>query len=122
MIKTTNLQKILTLILLCFWIVWEDKKNDEKKAKESFSNLAEALQNPIDVRALYLNGNELKTLPKEIGELQNLDGLKLRYNKFKTLPKEIGNLQNLGLLDLEKNKFKTLPKEIWNSKKLRVLY
>lgn len=129
MIKTTNLQKILTLtltltlilILLCFWIVWEDEKNDKEKAKGSFTNLAKALQNPMDARALYLNGNELKTLPKEIGELQNLRYLNLSDNQLMTLPKEIGNLQNLQELHLSGNQL-MIPKEIWNSKKLRVLY
>ncbi|EMN11944.1 leucine-rich repeat domain-containing protein [Leptospira borgpetersenii] len=124
MIKTTNLQKILTLtlILLCFWIVWEDEKNDKEKAKGSFTNLAKALQNPMDARALYLNGNELKTLPKEIGNLQNLKVLDSGLNELTTLPKEIGELQNLRYLNLSDNQLMTLPKEIWNSKKLRVLY
>ncbi|EMO87134.1 leucine rich repeat protein [Leptospira noguchii str. 2001034031] len=42
-----------------------------------------------------LINNQLKTLPKEIGQLENLRTLSLTYNQLKTLPKEIRQLQNL---------------------------
>ncbi|OLY64971.1 hypothetical protein BWD12_18470 [Leptospira santarosai serovar Bananal] len=131
-----------TIILLCFCC---NKKGE-------YYNLTEALQHPADVRdldlqnqdggrhwdntlttlpkeignlqnlqKLNLNNNPLTTLPKEIGKLQNLQQLFLGGNQFTTLPKEIGNLQNLQKLDLYYNKLTTLPKEIGNLQNLQKL-
>lgn len=85
---------ILTLILLYFLIVWEDERYEKEKQKGVYGDLTEALQNPMDVRVLHLNFDRLKTLPKEIGQLQNLKDLYLYGNQFMTLPNESGELQN----------------------------
>jgi Leucine-rich repeat (LRR) protein len=45
-----------------------------------FRSLEEALQTPLKVYKLNLSCNQLKTLPKEIGELKNLQCLDLREN------------------------------------------
>ncbi|URD70712.1 leucine-rich repeat domain-containing protein [Leptospira borgpetersenii] len=115
--EATNLQKIgtLILILLCFL--------SQLKAQEigTYHNLTEALQNPTDVRILDLSNKRLKTLPKEIGELQNLTVFNLYVNQLKTLPKEIGKLKNLTVLDLTNNQLTTLPKEIGKLQSLREL-
>nr|WP_081098069.1 leucine-rich repeat domain-containing protein [Leptospira borgpetersenii] len=52
-------------------------------------------------QALNLSGNQLTTLPKEIGKLQSLRELNLSHNQLTTLPKEIGELQNLRKLYLD---------------------
>ncbi|EQA64203.1 leucine rich repeat protein [Leptospira alexanderi serovar Manhao 3 str. L 60] len=52
---------------------------------------------------MHLLGNKLATLPKEIGQLRNLEELHLHYNLIITLPKEIGKLQNLYELHLVSN-------------------
>ncbi|EMF83041.1 hypothetical protein LEP1GSC188_2085 [Leptospira weilii serovar Topaz str. LT2116] len=67
----------------------------ELRAEEGFYwNLAEALQNPSKVRALGLAHQALMSLPKEIGQLQNLQELNLignqierKKNLHKALPK-----------------------------------
>ena len=59
---------------------------------------------------LSLVNCDLKELPPEIGELQNLTELDLDKNQLSALPPEIGNLQNLGWLHLAKNQLNQFPK------------
>ncbi|AGS80636.1 leucine rich repeat protein [Leptospira phage vB_LnoZ_CZ214-LE1] len=68
-----------------------------------------------------MSDNQLKTLPKEIGQLKNLQELYLSDNQLATLPKEIGQLKNLQELDLHNNQLATLPKEIGQLKNLQAL-
>ncbi|NUQ46249.1 MAG: leucine-rich repeat domain-containing protein, partial [Phycisphaerae bacterium] len=62
-----------------------------------------------NLQLLYLNNNQLATLPKEIEHLKNLQGLDLSNNQLATLPKEIEHLKNLERLDLDNN---PLPAEL----------
>ncbi|EMS89038.1 leucine-rich repeat domain-containing protein, partial [Leptospira noguchii] len=55
--------------------------------------------------------NQLKTLPKEIGQLKNLQELDLHNNQLATLPKEIGQLKNLQFLNLSQNQLSSKEKE-----------
>lgn len=77
---------------------------DNKKKKETF---------------FYLNGTDLKCLPRQIGELTHLRVLDLSNNQIQSLPKEIGNLSNLEILDLKNNNLESLPIEISLLKKLK---
>jgi Leucine-rich repeat (LRR) protein len=65
---------------------------------------------------------DLKTLPKEIGNLTNLRELDLGHNQLTALPKEIGNLKKLTKLYLGCNQLTALPKEIGNLTSLSELY
>ena len=65
--------------------------------------------------------NELTEIPKEIGNLINLQRLHLYHNKLTEIPKEIGNLTNLQELDLSYNRFTEIPKELGKLTKLRYL-
>jgi leucine-rich repeat protein SHOC2 len=61
---------------------------------------------------LYLDNNQLSSLPPDIGNLSNLQGLYLSNNRLNSLPSEIGNLNNLCVLDLRDNRFQNIPLEL----------
>ncbi|EMY24618.1 leucine rich repeat protein [Leptospira interrogans serovar Australis str. 200703203] len=114
-----NLQKIvyIVFVLLSFFCKLPLKPGE-------YTDLEEAFKNPKDVLVLNYRDNEenpLKTLPKEIGNLQNLKELYLSANEITTLPPEIGNLKNLQVLSLNGNRLETIPKEIGNLKNLKEL-
>ncbi|GAG60386.1 unnamed protein product, partial [marine sediment metagenome] len=82
-----------------------DVVNREWKLNE---NLVELYYTKI----LDLENNRIKEIPKEIGNLVNLEWLNLDKNQIKEIPKEIGNLVNLNQLSLHINQIEKIPKEI----------
>ena len=74
------------------------------------------------MKKLYLEDNELETLPEFIGNLSNLTHLYLIRNELKTLPESIGNLSNLTHLYLQENELETLPESIGNLSNLKELH
>ena len=54
----------------------------------------------LDDAQTPLAHNQLEYLPKEIGDLSNLQKLDLNHNLLKELPKEIGRLSNLQEMNL----------------------
>lgn len=70
---------------------------------------------------MIFNGRNLKYLPKEIGNMKNLESLSITNHNFETLPKEIGELNNLKYLWLHTGKLRELPREIGNLTNLQNL-
>ena len=52
---------------------------------------------------LWLNNNNLTSIPPELGQLSNLEGLSLYNNNLTSLPPELGHLSNLKWLYLYNN-------------------
>ncbi len=65
-----------------------------------------------DLTRLDLSGNQLTSLPPEIGRLTNLTTLVLGFNELTALPPEIGQLTKLTGLGLWENQLASLPPEI----------
>ncbi|SMN21484.1 similar to Saccharomyces cerevisiae YAL021C CCR4 Component of the CCR4-NOT transcriptional complex, which is involved in regulation of gene expression [Maudiozyma saulgeensis] len=61
---------------------------------------------------LYLNGNGLTQLPKEIKNLKNLRVLDLSHNRLTSLPSELGSCFQLKYLYFFDNMISTLPWEL----------
>ena len=61
---------------------------------------------------MYLGGNQLTSVPAEIGQLTSLTELDLHDNQLTSLPAEIGQLTSLTELDLNGNQLTSLPAEI----------
>eukprot|EP00954_Amorphochlora_amoebiformis_P009950 779091-Amorphochlora_amoeboformis.AAC.1 len=81
---------------------------------EKISSLPDDLKSLSTLRDLRLNGlSQLTALPKSIEGLASLEKLSLRCCGLSTLPREIGQLNNLREIDLFNNtKLKTLPLEM----------
>jgi len=63
---------------------------------------------------LFLNENNLESLPPEIGNLSKLVELNLDENKLISLPPDIGRLQSLEILNFNQNSLNDLPNEIYS--------
>jgi len=74
-----------------------------------------------NLETLFLNNNNLTTLPPEIGNITSLKILGLGQNDLATLPPEISNLTNLTELHLFENNFVTSPPEIGDLINLEIL-
>jgi Leucine-rich repeat (LRR) protein len=95
---------------------------EELKTKPVYTDLRKALARPDSVFKLHLTDQKLRTLPKEIGTLKNLQELFLNGNALGYVPEEIGQLTNLQVLNLYKNRIVELPDEIGALKNLKELY
>src|ERR1700679_1218292 len=54
----------------------------------------------IIIEELYINYNQLQTIPKELGQLASLQRLYLGSSQLQTIPKELGQLTSLQELYL----------------------
>jgi len=70
------------------------------------------------LKDLQLAYNNIRSLPPEIGWLEDLEELELRANRLTEIPSEIGNLSNLQVLNLAYNDLASLPPEIEKLKAL----
>ena len=75
----------------------------ELSAKKIYTSLSEALMEPEEVYILCLSYYELKTVPKEILRLKNLQLLSLDGNYIEYLPDGFERLKYLQHIDLSDN-------------------
>ena len=78
----------------------------------SIREIDECLKN--NLTEIILSSREIRELPKEIGQLTNLQNFYVHNNKLTELPKEIGQLTNLQYFDVSNNQLigAAVPKEI----------
>ena len=70
---------------------------------------------------LYLNANQLDTIPPQISKLKHLELLDLSSNLLATLPPELGMLTSLKELYLFDNQLTTIPPELGTLHQLQTL-
>ncbi len=73
------------------------------------------------VKRVDLISQEIKELPAEIGEMNNLQELILDNNPFKKFPKEIEKLEKLETIWLVDTNLESFPQELANIKNLKYL-
>uniref|UniRef100_A0A673ZH63 Protein scribble homolog n=1 Tax=Salmo trutta TaxID=8032 RepID=A0A673ZH63_SALTR len=76
------------------------------------SPLHQSLSFLVKLEHLDLGSNELDVLPDTLGALPNLRELWLDRNQLSSLPLELGNLQRLVCLDVSENRLEELPSEL----------
>ncbi|XP_048522413.1 leucine-rich repeat-containing protein 58 isoform X2 [Dendroctonus ponderosae] len=64
------------------------------------------------LQVLSLGGNNISDVPVSVGLLKSLQALVLCDNQLESLPASVANLHNLRSLLIHKNRLKTLPPEI----------
>ena len=87
----------------------------------AYTNLSLATANAEEVIKLELKRKKLKTFPKEILKMTNLQYLDLSKNGISELPPEIAELKNLQVLILSKNKLTSFPTQIGELENLMIL-
>ncbi len=93
-----------------------------KVAKQMFGDVRENIQNKALQYHLHLSGNQLTSLPSDLGMMTKLTCIEASTNKLTSLPASIGNLNNLTHLDLRGNQLSFLPSSIDNLTNLTHLY
>jgi internalin A len=88
----------------------------------NLSRLPREIGQLTNLQSLYLWNNQLSSLPPEIGQLSKLRSLYLYKNQLSSLPPEIGQLSKLQSLDLSENQLSSLPPEIGRLSKLQSLH
>jgi Leucine-rich repeat (LRR) protein len=88
---------------------------------EEYTNLDSALKHPEQVIKLVLKKQHLKSFPKEIARLKNLQYLDISKNTIEELPEEIGQLTQLQYFICSKTGLLRLPKEIGDLANLRYI-
>ena len=91
-------------------------------SNKGLSAIPQEVLNNTKIRVLYLNGNNLTSLPSEIGKLTNLEELNVGNNKLTgSLPGEIRQLTKLKVLVASNNELTGIPAEIGQTKNLQTL-
>ncbi|MRX65066.1 leucine-rich repeat domain-containing protein [Maribacter luteus] len=108
---------ILFCLLLFFHTVHSQKKTHDEWDTEIgtitvYFSLEEALKNPESVKGLQLRDQGLNELPKEIGQLVNLQYLRVHHNNLTTIPEFIISLPKLRVLEIGGNHLGQLPEDL----------
>ena len=99
-----------------------NKLKDLHLDNNNLSSLPKEIGNLKNLETLHLDRNSVTSLPKEIGNLKNLEYLELYGSNLTSLPSSIGNLKNLKLISIKGSILTSLPKEIGNLKNLKRFY
>ncbi len=104
------------------WLLENCRDEDVPLRGLKLTSLPENIGQFQEMTELDISWNRLTSLPDSIVELKNLKKLDLRYNRtLRSLPREIGKLQNLEELYID-NPLESLPESIGDLKNLEVLY
>jgi Leucine-rich repeat (LRR) protein len=94
----------------------------ELTARKLLGPIPASIGNLTQLETLRLEYNDIDSIPPEIGSLVNLQTLNLFANDIPSLPPEIGDLSGLQWLSLAANPMTSLPDEIGNLVSLDTLY
>ena len=117
-----NLFYFLVVFNLFSISFFSQSKVDSLSIKKTYTNLEEALKSPDKVYRLDLSDQNLSKFVVFLQKFSNLEYLSLKNDHLRTLPKEIFELQKLKILDISSNDFETLSNDFIKFKNLEELY
>ncbi|ORX88191.1 L domain-like protein [Anaeromyces robustus] len=93
---------------------------------ESYTNkilteLPKDFGNLKNLEYIYLNNQKIETLPESFGDLTNLKYINMNFNILKKLPDSFGNLKNLKECYIRVNNLRSLPENFGNLTNLVIL-
>jgi internalin A len=74
--------------------------------------LPDSFEQLTNLQSLYIFDNQLTALPDSIGQLTSLQSLDISHNQLTVLPDSFGQLTQLGSLDLRDNQLEVLPENL----------
>lgn len=80
-----------------------------------------SIANLTQLSDLWLDNNELTSIPASIGNLNNLTYLSLNNNLLTSMPDEVGNLTNLETLGVQSNRLASIPSSLGDLTSLSTL-
>jgi len=89
---------------------------------ENITSLPNTIGNLKMLKEMSLFANPIKTLPDSIGDLESLENLYLADNEIESIPESIGNLKNLRILNFGRNRITEIPSSIGNMTNIEQLY
>jgi internalin A len=98
-----------------------DRSTKLNLSEQRLTSIPKEIGQLNNLHTLNLTGNQLRDLPAEIGQLNNLHTLNLTGNQLRDLPAEIGQLNNLSMLVLNSNHLIKLPVEVGQLSNLKTL-
>jgi len=95
--------------------------NNREVGKEGIKILNPQIGLLTELKQLFLNDNDLTSLPSQLGELTKLEKLEIRNNSLISFPASIGKCISLKSIDIRSNQLEELPPEIGELKQLETL-
>ncbi|KAJ1470716.1 hypothetical protein T484DRAFT_3586035 [Baffinella frigidus] len=93
----------------------------DPKTGERIISFSKGIGGLTSLEELWIDGNDIQDIPKDIGELSSLRYINLRGNSIRTFPDEIKDLVSLQHLVATKNEISSLPKALCLLPKLHTL-
>jgi internalin A len=84
----------------------------EVEKLKTYNSIEEAMNNPKEVEAFFMNYAKLNEVPAEVAQFTNVIVLGFGANNIKEIPEFICNLENLQALGFSHNQISNIPDDI----------
>lgn len=105
---------ILPIIFILFFSrsIYVNYKKYQEPCLNTYTSIAEAMSDRANVCGLYLESQNLTSVPSELQYFPNLHTLSLAKNNFNSFPLDVLQLKGITQLDLSENNLGTIPPQI----------
>ena len=104
--------RVVTISILVFWSFFALGQSvmdeSELELQETFTDIEDALKDPVEVIILDLSSKGLTEIPKSLSRFRNLQILILSDNQISEMPEFISKLRKLQVLYIDSNNIENL--------------